>query len=180
MSSLSGSSLGARQMKRNLAVLLAATGVAVAGIGAQAWSASRLPPGLPEAAALLLRYDANHDGVITRDEMEAGLKADFAAADENHDGCLDPAEVRAENDRRLAQDGAAASPLKDWNLDGCVDIHEFSNVAHSYFGLVDRNKDGKVTVSDLRGPTMPIAPPDIGKKKDTKKAPDAPPTSTGY
>src|SRR5262245_15195221 len=122
-------------------------------------AASRLPAGVPAAAQLLLRYDANSDGIVTRDEMEAGLKADFAAADENGDGCLNPAEVRAENNRRLTRDGVAASPLRDWNLDGCVDIKEFSNTAHSYFDLVDKSKDGKVTMAELRGPSMPIAPP---------------------
>jgi len=122
-------------------------------------AAQRLPAGLPASAKLLLRYDADHDGIITRDEMENGLKVDFAAADENHDGCLDPSEVRAENQRRLERDGAEASPLTDWNLDGCVDMREFSNTVHSYFQLADKKKDGKVTQVELRGPSMPLAPP---------------------
>ena len=29
-------------------------------------------------AALLLKYDANHDGTVTRDELIRGLKAEFA------------------------------------------------------------------------------------------------------
>src|SRR5215469_15327245 len=143
-------------MKR-VTYTVAAT-IVVTLIGAGAIAAQRLPAGLPASAALLLRYDANHDGVITREEMEAGLKADFAAADTNGDGCLGPAEVRAENDRRLARDGAEASPLVDWNLDGCVDIKEFSNTVHSYFELADKTKDGRVTQLELRGPSMPIAP----------------------
>jgi Ca2+-binding EF-hand superfamily protein len=136
----------------------AAAALALALIGAGAFAAQRLPAGLPASAALLLRYDANHDGVVTREEMEAGLKADFAAADTNGDGCLGPAEVRAENDRRLARDGAEASPLVDWNLDGCVDFKEFGNTVHSYFDLADKTKDGRVTQLELRGPSMPIAP----------------------
>jgi hypothetical protein len=164
-------------MRRDFALALAALGFAsVVNIGT-AWPAGRIPVGLPPAAGLLLRYDANSDGVVTRAEMEAGLKADFAAADLDHNGCLDPEEVRQENDRRLAQDGAAASPLKDWNLDGCVDIHEFSNLAHSYFSLADRNRDDRVTVADLRGPTMPIAPPTLTKPK---VVPDVPQPSVGY
>jgi Ca2+-binding EF-hand superfamily protein len=147
-----------------LAVLLLAVILLAFSAGPGA-AAERLPEGLPAAAALLLRYDANHDGIVTRAEVEAGLKADFDAADTNHDGCLDPSEVQAENDRRLARDGAAASPIKDWNLDGCVDIHEFSDVVLSYFELADRRKDGKVTLDELRGPTMPIAPPEIERKK---------------
>jgi len=138
-------------------VLFAAAGFAAA-ISSSAFAAERLPPGLPASAALLLRFDANHDGVITRDEMEAGLKADFATADTNGDGCLSPAEVRAENERRLHRDGPQASPLVDWNLDGCVDLREFSTTAHSYFDLADRTKDGRVTQLELRGPSMPLAP----------------------
>jgi hypothetical protein len=139
---------------RFLPVILLAT---AAGLAA-AHAAQRLPAGLPPSAALLLRYDANHDGVVTRDEMEAGLKADFASADSNSDGCLDATETRAENQRRLGRDGAQASPLVDWNLDGCVDFREFANTVHSYFDLVDKRKDGKVTLIELRGPSMPIAP----------------------
>jgi hypothetical protein len=127
-------------------------------VSGMALAAQRLPAGLPASAALLLRYDANHDGIITRAEMDAGLKADFAAADSNGDGCLDPGEVRAENQARLTRDGAEASPLVDWNLDGCVDIREFSNTVHSYFDLADKTKDGKVSQLELRGPSAPLGP----------------------
>lgn len=146
-------------MVRILGYLAAASAAWLIVDLSEAGAASRLPAGVPAVAELLLRYDANNDGVVTREEMEAGLKADFAAADENADGCLNPAEVRAENNRRLAREGIASSPLRDWNLDGCVDIKEFSNTAHSYFDLADRKKDGKVTMLELRGPSMPIAPP---------------------
>ena len=61
---------------------------------------------------LLLRYDTNHDGTVSRGEMEAGLKADFARIDENHNACLSPDEVSAENARRWQQDASAAS--KSW------------------------------------------------------------------
>jgi len=144
---------------RRITVLAAsgAVGLILAATGAS--GAQRLPAGLPASAALLLRYDANHDGNITKDEMDLGLKADFAAADSNSDNCLDPAEVRAENERRLERDGPEASPLVDWNLNGCVDLREFSNTVHSYFDLADRTKDGRVSLVELRGPSMPIAPP---------------------
>jgi EF hand len=131
----------------------------------RSFAVERLPAGLPPSAALLLRYDANHDGVVTREEMEAGLKADFDAADSNHDGCLDATEVRVENESRLARDGAQASPLVDWNLDGCVDMKEFGNTVRSYFQLVDKKKDGRVTLLELRGPSMPIAPRTVEARK---------------
>ena len=66
---------------RAIAVILAATAAV-----ATAQAAQRLPAGLPPSAALLLRYDANQDGIVTRDEMDGGLKADFAAADANEIG----------------------------------------------------------------------------------------------
>ncbi|HEX3487632.1 MAG TPA: hypothetical protein VHT51_21430 [Micropepsaceae bacterium] len=136
----------------------AAIAALIVSLSGAAWAAQRMPAGLPASAALLLRYDADHDGIITRAEMEAGLKADFAAADMNGDGCLDPAEVRAENQARLTRDGAEASPLVDWNLDGCVDAREFGNTVHSYFELADKTKDGKVSMVELRGPSAPLGP----------------------
>jgi hypothetical protein len=157
------------------------------GIAARSEAAQRLPAGLPASAALLLRYDADHDGIVTREEMEAGLKADFAAADTNGDGCLDPAEVRAENQRRLARDGAIASPLVDWNLDGCVDAREFGNTVRSYFTLVDKAKNGRVTQNELRGPSMPMAPPSAPAKRtgmardgSTTQTPTNPTTGLPY
>ena len=152
-------------MKRLVGTFAIGTGMFLLSL--PLWATQRIPTGLPPSAALLLRYDANHDGVITREEMEAGLKADFDAADSDHDGCLSPPEVRAENERRLKQDGAQASPLVDWNLDGCVDRREFGNTVRSYFELADRRKDGKVTQLELRGPSMPIAPPTVEKKTTT-------------
>jgi hypothetical protein len=137
------------------AALAAAMIVTVSGA---ALAAQRVPAGLPASAALLLRYDADHDGTITKVEMDAGLKTDFAAADMNGDGCLDPSEVRAENQARLTRDGPEASPLVDWNLDGCVDAREFGNTVHSYFDLADKTKDGKVSMVELRGPSAPLGP----------------------
>jgi Ca2+-binding EF-hand superfamily protein len=101
---------------------------------------------------LMLSYDANSDGTVTRDELEAGLKRQFAAADTNGDGRLDPQEVRAENDRRFMASGTATSPLIDWNQDGFVSFDEFASTARSVFETVDRNHDGKLTPDELRLP----------------------------
>ena len=69
--------------------------------------------------------------------MEAGLKADFAAADTNHDGVLELDEVRAVNDKRWSEDASASSPLVDWNHDGVVDFDEFAATARSLFDQMD-------------------------------------------
>jgi hypothetical protein len=143
---------------RGIVGLMAAGALAAVLTIAVGHAVARLPAGLPASAARLLRYDANHDGVVTSEEMGAGLKADFAAADSDHDGCLDPSVVRIQNERRLAQDGAQASPLVDWNVDGGVDAPQFGNTVRSYFDLSDRTKDGRVTQIELCGRSMPIAP----------------------
>ena len=143
---------------KHIAIFAAGAVIAAGALAGGLSAAERLPPGLPPSAALLLRYDADKDGGVTKDEMEAGLKADYAAADTNSDNCINPAEIRAENALRLRRDSAQASPLVDWNLDGCVDLREFGNTAHSYFDLADRTKDGRVSQLELRGPAMPVAP----------------------
>lgn len=107
---------------------------------------------------LLLRYDTNNDRRIDKDEMEAGLKRDYDAADLNHDGKLDAAEVQAENQRRWQAEGPQSSPLMDWNMDGNISMSEFAGAVHSLFATVDRNKDNTITVQELQAPRG-IAPP---------------------
>lgn len=98
---------------------------------------------------LLQRYDANHDGTITRAEMEAGLKAEFAAADTNHDGRLDLDEARAVNEQRWSENASTTSTVVDWNQDGFVDFNEFAGTARSLFAELDKDGDGQVTPKEI-------------------------------
>lgn len=122
---------------------------------------------------ILLRYDANHDGIITREEMEAGLKADFAGADTNHDGRLDEAETAAVNHARWAEGGSTTSTIVDWNHDGYVDFDEFANTARSLFDEADRDGDGKLSPKELRPYGGAVPKPD--NKDDKSGAAPAPP-----
>src|SRR5580700_4040288 len=130
--------------------------------GPPAWSPYGGPPrdenyhGGPNA--MLLKYDANHDGTVTRDELIAGLKAEFAALDTHHTGCLTPDQVTEINQERIAADQSTATPLQDWNQDGCVDYREFSAAAYSLFDQLDRNGDGKITPQEFN-PRAPAAKP---------------------
>ncbi len=99
--------------------------------------------------AMLLKYDANHDGSLTRAELNAGLKAEFDKYDTNHTGCLDPTQVAAINAARIAEDQSTASPLQDWNQDGCIDLKEFSTAATSLFDELDKNGDGTITPKEF-------------------------------
>lgn len=100
-------------------------------------------------SAMLLKYDANHDGKVTRYEMEEGLKADFARADAKHTGCLNQDEVRAVNQERWNTDRAAASPLVDFKGQGCIDFDEFAATPRSLFDQLDRNGDGILEKDEL-------------------------------
>jgi hypothetical protein len=98
---------------------------------------------------MLLKYDSNHDGTVTRAELEAGLKAEFDAADKNHSGCLDSDEVRAINEERTKSDESAASPLIDWENKGCIDFNEYAATGRSLFDQLDRDGNGKLTPDEL-------------------------------
>jgi hypothetical protein len=98
--------------------------------------------------AMLLKY-AGPDGSLTRAQMNAGLKADFNKYDTRHTGCLDSDQVAAINAARIAQDQSTASPLQDWNEDGCIDLREFSTAANSQFDLLDVNNDGTISAKEF-------------------------------
>jgi len=101
-------------------------------------------------AAMLLRYDANHDGTVTRAELIAGLKAEFAAHDTHHNGCLDSEQAEAINQARVDADQSTATPVMDWNQDGCIDYTEFSAAPYSLFDQLDADHDGKLTQKELQ------------------------------
>src|SRR5690349_551173 len=98
---------------------------------------------------MILKYDANKDGSVTLAELDAGLRAEFSAADTNHDGVLEIDEMRAVNASRLHDEGTAASPLIDWNEDGHVDFREFSGSARAIFDELDTDGDGVLTPDEL-------------------------------
>jgi Ca2+-binding EF-hand superfamily protein len=97
----------------------------------------------------MLEKYADKKGVVTRAAMEAGLRADFAVADKNHDGCLDADEARVVNEERWKENASTASPLIDFRHNGCVDFDEFAATPRSLFDQLDKNGDGKLTPQEL-------------------------------
>lgn len=133
---------------RYLPVLL---GAAALVLSACADNHPRKPPEAPwhPASAMLMKYVTNKDGSLTRGQLEAGLHADFAAADKNHTGCLDADETRAINEQRLAEDQSVASPLFDFTGRGCIDFSQFANTPRSLFQAMDRDNNGVLTAKEL-------------------------------
>ncbi|HXJ01546.1 MAG TPA: hypothetical protein VNH44_09995 [Micropepsaceae bacterium] len=104
---------------------------------------------------LMLSFDGNSDGTVTRDEMETALKRQFEACDLNHDGRIDLREMQVENDRRFRAFGTGASPLIDWNQNGQIEFEEFATTARSVFAELDKDHDGKLDMNELRIPRLP-------------------------
>jgi Ca2+-binding EF-hand superfamily protein len=108
--------------------------------------------------AALMKFDANHDGTLTRHELVTGLKAEFDSYDIHHTGCLTPDQVRAINESRIHTDESTASPLIDWTQSGCVNFDEYAATMRSLFEQTDRNGDGQITPDELKPPQKHRAP----------------------
>jgi Ca2+-binding EF-hand superfamily protein len=138
-------------------IMALTAGLAVAACGTTAQHNARWHPNGGAARdenwhspnVALLKYDANHDGVLTRSELLAGLKAEFDVSDANHDNCLSTDEVREINQQRVRQDASQATPLVDWNQDGCIDFHEYSGTSISLFDSLDSDGDGQLTAKEI-------------------------------
>ncbi len=96
--------------------------------------------------------DANHDGVITRDEFLAGPIAMFDRLDANHDGRLTDAEKPDRTHFRMGRHhrGGFGFGLRgaDANHDGRVTRAEFDAEGAALFTRMDANHDGQLTQAD--------------------------------
>jgi hypothetical protein len=149
----------------NKAVLVVfAASLALAACGSTPHKGKWDPNGTPRnenwhsPAAALLKYDTDHDGTLTRDELLRGLKAEFDTYDVGHRNCLGAEQVRAINQMRVQEDASQATPLVDWNEDGCIDFREYSGAALSLFDSLDKDGNGKLTAEELNPSGMPGTP----------------------
>jgi Ca2+-binding EF-hand superfamily protein len=146
---------GIRFLRSQFVILLAAAAL-LAGCGSRTPPPWMRPAEKPRDenyhggnAGALLKYDANKDGTLTRDELISGLKAAFAAHDTHHNGCLDADQTAAINQERVDADQSTATPIVDWNQDGCIDYTEFSAAPYSLFDQMDADRDGKITPKEF-------------------------------
>ncbi len=100
--------------------------------------------------ALVLARFADSDGNVTRAAMEEGLRKDFDAADLDHDGVLQPDEVRPLNDARAAENPPAPR-IVDWNGNGVIDFKEYVVAPHALFDQLDSDGDDVLTPDELQG-----------------------------
>jgi hypothetical protein len=138
-----------------------------------------MPTGpLPSACGRLQPFFAKDAKVLTRKELEAGLKVEFAKWDKDGSGDLSASEIEPLNEQLRAQ-YSAASPVMDWNGDGRVDLTEFGSGWRTMFDLCDTSHDDTVTVRELlySPNTAPPPPEDPNKPPDGASTPNpnAPP-----
>ena len=122
------------------------------------------PAGGHGLSAFIGGFDANRDGVVTRQEYDAVRTQRYTAADTNHDGVLGEDEYVAEFAGRLqqqyagrAQDDKYAGSIKqahvrfkilDTDHDGKLTLAEENAIAEKTFQRTDTNGDGKIDQAD--------------------------------
>lgn len=119
------------------------------GVPYAAYAQEAPPP--PGPGGMMMRADANHDGVVTREEMLADVDRLFARLDTNHDGKIDQAEREAAHEAMMAhRGGEGGGPGRgmgrhgDSNGDGVTTLDEQRALANRRFDMVDTNHDGKI------------------------------------
>lgn len=161
------------------AALVVAAGVvtvalATGGTGSTKARASATTGG--SSALRMVQYDSDKDGRVTRLEIDAGITAQFGAADTSADGKLDAAEILRYNDKRKADRRARYEAWKakaaalgrdpgrppsdrdtvdnlraaDWNLDGFITADEFGGKTRALAMRADRNGDGVIDAEELK------------------------------
>jgi Ca2+-binding EF-hand superfamily protein len=89
------------------------------------------PKGMRYVAAggLFASFDTDGDGMVTREELSAGIRSAFSEADTNEDGTLTALEQQAWAANLPIRDDTLANPVRfDPNLDRIVTFEEFESV----------------------------------------------------
>lgn len=106
-----------------------------------------IAPAAPhEGSAFIHDYDADHDGQVTRAEFDAGRVKRFKATDANGDGWLSEKEYVGEYHARLEQQLATSELSKDKKKE---ERQRQMRQAHVRFGVLDKDKDGKMTQAEF-------------------------------
>ncbi len=102
--------------------------------------------------AVRRRFDRNHDGRVTPQEISAG--DDFARLDRNHDGVLTPPDFDFSGSALAPSMGSMLFMRADHNGNGKVTREELE----AFFRAADTGGEGFLSLSDLQDAFAPPAP----------------------
>lgn len=128
-----------------------------AALSTPAFAAGSMLDQQSQTAQMLLQYDTNKNGIISRTEIEAGKVAEFAKADTNADTFLSWDEFKAWNAAKKAAQTTSIFNVMDADANGSVSSAEFVSAssdrnavqAASMFALADTNADGALSLEEL-------------------------------
>jgi Ca2+-binding EF-hand superfamily protein len=99
------------------------------------------------AGSFCSRDDLNHDGKVTRAELDQALHQQFAAAAKG--GALTRDQFTAMQSSRAQTTSGHAFQRLDSNHDGKLSLEEFAATQQRGFERLDRNNDGVITRDEL-------------------------------
>lgn len=154
---------------RNVLIAIAMASTAIGGVAFAQTDApppGQMPRGGMRGMGGMMAADANHDGIITREEATAAADQRFDAIDANHDGKITPDEMMAYREtmtaRRGGGDNAAPPPppggakhapgmgrRADPDGDGVITRDEYRARALERFDRMDANHDGRIDRTEI-------------------------------
>lgn len=135
---------------RTIAVVAcAALGVAACG-GSASDNSAPIRALLSADALMMVSFDTDADLSVSRAESEAGMAREFARADANSDGSLQPIEFS--NWSNLVLGGSQIGPYRldfDRNVDNVITREEFDVELRARFSAYDGDENGALSRTEF-------------------------------
>lgn len=133
-----------------VAATLAASALTACASGGRASDNAPIRALLSADALMFVAFDADGDLSVTSAESEAGLAREFARADANSDGSLQPLEFS--NWSNLVLGGTQIGPYRldfDRNVDNVITREEFDTELRARFSAYDSDENGALSRSEF-------------------------------